>query len=82
MSVCAIVEHLEAAGVHVHCLALGGTDLTKSTEKMTIQVINDVVEFARDLPITKKSQNHSGKSRQGIRVRYRYNNASPNSRYP
>ena len=36
MDVRATVEQLEAAGVHVHCLALGGVDLTSPVGKMTM----------------------------------------------
>jgi putative DNA-invertase from lambdoid prophage Rac len=35
--------------VRVHCLALGGVDLTSSTGKLTMNVINAVAEFERDL---------------------------------
>lgn len=51
MDVRATVEQLEAAGVRVHCLALGGVDLTSAAGKMTMQVINAVAEFERDLLI-------------------------------
>jgi len=47
----ATVERLEAGGVRVHCLALGGVDLTSPAGKMTMQVINAVAEFERDLLI-------------------------------
>jgi len=36
-------------GVRVHCLALGGVDLTSSAGKMTMGVINALAEFERDL---------------------------------
>src|SRR3954471_13599 len=36
-------------GVRVHCLALGGVDLASSTGKLTMNVINAVAEFERDL---------------------------------
>lgn len=51
MDVRATVEHLAAIGVRVHCLALGGVDLTSSAGKMTMQVLNAVAEFERDLLI-------------------------------
>jgi putative DNA-invertase from lambdoid prophage Rac len=51
MDVRMTVERLEAAGVRVHCLALGGVDLTSPAGKMTMQVINAVAEFERDLLI-------------------------------
>lgn len=49
MDVRMTVERLEAAGVRVHCLALGGVDLTSPAGKMTMGVINAVAEFERDL---------------------------------
>lgn len=51
MDVRVTVEQLEAMGVRVHCLALGGVDLTSPAGKMTMQVINAVAEFERDLLI-------------------------------
>lgn len=45
------VESLEKIGVRVHCLALGGVDLTSPAGKMTMQVIAAVAEFERDLLI-------------------------------
>ena len=51
MDVRATVERLEAVGVRVHCLALGGVDLTSPAGKMTMQVIAAVAEFERDLLI-------------------------------
>ena len=49
MDVAATVRALAAIGVRVHCLALGGVDLTSSTGKLTMGVINAVAEFERDL---------------------------------
>ncbi|MCE4543264.1 MULTISPECIES: recombinase family protein [unclassified Caballeronia] len=51
MDVRATVERLYAIGVRVHCLALGGVDLTSPAGRMTMQVINAVAEFERDLLI-------------------------------
>lgn len=51
MDVRATVEKLAALGVRVHCLALGGVDLTSPAGKMTMQVIAAVAEFERDLLI-------------------------------
>lgn len=45
------VAKLEAIGIKVHCLALGGIDLTSSAGKMTMGVINHVAQFERDLLI-------------------------------
>lgn len=43
------VENLATRGVRVHCLALGGVDLTSPAGKMTMQVLGAVAEFERDL---------------------------------
>ena len=51
MDVRATVEKLESENVRVHCLALGGVDLTSAAGKMTMGVINAVAEFERDLLI-------------------------------
>jgi len=51
MDLRATVEKLEASGVRVHCLALGGMDLTSAAGKMTMGVIAAVAEFERDLLI-------------------------------
>lgn len=45
------VAQLEKIGIRVHCLALGGVDLTSSAGKMTMGVINSVAQFERDLLI-------------------------------
>ncbi|RYF57632.1 MAG: recombinase family protein, partial [Comamonadaceae bacterium] len=51
MDVRATVEALAGLGVRVHCLALGGVDLTSAAGKMTMGVIAAVAEFERDLLI-------------------------------
>ena len=51
MDVRATVEALAGMGVRVHCLALGGVDLTSPAGKMTMGVIAAVAEFERDLLI-------------------------------
>lgn len=51
MDVRSTVERLDREGVRVHCLALGGVDLTSPAGKMTMQVIAAVAEFERDLLI-------------------------------
>ncbi|MFL6450442.1 MAG: recombinase family protein [Bryobacteraceae bacterium] len=45
------VEKLTALGIKVHCLQLGGADLTSAAGKMTMQVLCAVAEFERDLLI-------------------------------
>lgn len=51
MDVRATVETLDKNGIKVCCLALGGADLTSAAGKMTMQVLNAVAEFERDLLI-------------------------------
>lgn len=51
MDVRVTVEALAGLGVRVHCLALGGVDLTSAAGKMTMGVIAAVAEFERDLLI-------------------------------
>ncbi|ABN61585.1 recombinase family protein [Shewanella baltica] len=54
------VEQLAGSGIRVHCLALGGVDLTSPAGKMTMQVISAVAEFERDLLL---ERTHSGIAR-------------------
>lgn len=51
MDVRGTVDALTGQGVRVHCLALGGVDLTSAAGKMTMGVIAAVAEFERDLLI-------------------------------
>lgn len=51
MDVRSTVHLLAEHGVRVHCLALGGMDLTSPAGKMTMGVIATVAEFERDLLI-------------------------------
>ena len=51
MNVGSTVAKLAGFGVRVHCLALGSVGLTSSTEKLTMNVINAVAGFERDLLI-------------------------------
>lgn len=57
MDVRATVERLAEMQVRVHCLALGGADLTSAAGKMTMAVIAAVAEFERDLLI---ERTHAG----------------------
>ena len=57
MDVRATVERLAEIKVRVHCLALGGADLTSAAGKMTMAVIAAVAEFERDLLI---ERTHAG----------------------
>lgn len=49
IDVTATVAKLEAAGIKVHCLALGGVDLSSAAGQMTMNVLNAVAQFERDL---------------------------------
>lgn len=49
MDVRTTIEALALIGVRVHCLALGGVDLTSPAGRMTMSVIAAVAEFERDL---------------------------------
>jgi putative DNA-invertase from lambdoid prophage Rac len=51
---------LPPVGVRVHCLALGGADLTSAAGKMTMQVIAAVAEFELDLL---RERTHAGLTR-------------------
>ena len=60
MDVRSTVERLAADGVRVHCLALGGVDLTSPAGKMTMGVLTAVAEFERDLWM---ERTHAGMAR-------------------
>jgi putative DNA-invertase from lambdoid prophage Rac len=57
MDVRSTVERLTEMQVRVHCLALGGADLTSAAGKMTMAIIAAVAEFERDLLI---ERTHAG----------------------
>lgn len=65
MDVRATVERLQAMDVRVHCLALGGVDLTSPAGKMTMQLIAAVAEFERDLLIERTQSGISRARAQG-----------------
>ena len=47
-------------GVRVHCLALGGADLTSAAGKMTMHVVGAMAEFEKDLLV---ERTHAGLER-------------------
>ncbi len=51
IDVSSTVTALADEGVRVYCLALGGVDLTSSAGTMTMNVLNAVAQFERDLLI-------------------------------
>lgn len=58
--VLATVERLAQMGVHVHCLALKGVDLTSASGKLHMTVLAAVSQFERDLLI---ERTHAGLAR-------------------
>jgi putative DNA-invertase from lambdoid prophage Rac len=51
MDIAATVDKLAGLGVRVHCLQLGGTDLTSAAGRMVMTVIGAMAQFERDLLI-------------------------------
>jgi putative DNA-invertase from lambdoid prophage Rac len=68
MDVRQTVESLAASGVRVHCLALGGVDLTSAAGKMTMQVLGAVAEFERDLLIERTQSGLKRAKAEGKRL--------------
>lgn len=68
MDVRATVEQLAAMQVRVHCLALGGVDLTSPAGKMTMAVIAAVAEFERDLLVERTQAGLSRAKAQGKKL--------------
>ena len=68
MDVSATVARLEAMGVRVHCLALGGVDLTSSAGRMTMGVVNAVAQFERDLLIERTQSGLARARAEGRRI--------------
>lgn len=68
MDVRGTIERLADCGVRVHCLALGGVDLTSAAGKMTMGVINAVAEFERDLLIERTQSGLARAKAEGKRL--------------
>lgn len=68
MDVRGTVERLALEGVRVHCLALGGVDLTSAAGKMTMGVIGAVAEFERDLLIERTQSGLKRAKSEGKRL--------------
>jgi len=58
--VLATIERLSSMGVHVHCLALKGVDLTSASGRLHMTVLAAVAQFERDLLI---ERTHAGLAR-------------------
>jgi putative DNA-invertase from lambdoid prophage Rac len=67
MDVRSTVDRLATLGVRVHCLALGGADLTSPAGRMTMQVIAAVAEFERDL-LVERTQSGLARARRDGKV--------------
>lgn len=68
IDVSATVSRLAEMGVRVHCLALGGVDLTSSAGRMTMGVINAVAQFERDLLIERTQSGLARARKEGKRI--------------
>ncbi|ARK53709.1 recombinase family protein [Burkholderia pseudomallei] len=68
MDVRTTVEDLSNRGVRIHCLALGGVDLTSAAGRMTMQVLNAVAEFERDLLIERTNSGLARAKADGKRM--------------
>lgn len=62
------IELLASMGVRVHCLALGGVDLTSPAGKMTMQVVSAVAEFERDLLVERTQAGLVRAKSMGVRL--------------
>jgi putative DNA-invertase from lambdoid prophage Rac len=60
IDLCSTVERLQEMGVRVHCLQLGGADLTSAAGKMTMRLMATFAAFERDLLI---ERTHAGLER-------------------
>ncbi len=67
IDVATTVAQLADLGVRVHCLALGGVDLTSPAGRMTMGVINAVAQFERDLLI-ERTQSGLARAKAGCAV--------------
>ena len=68
IDVSSTVAKLEQMGIRVHCLALGGVDLTSSAGKLTMGVINAVAQFERDLLIERTQAGIARAKAEGKRM--------------
>lgn len=68
MDVRATIERLDELQVRVHCLALGGVDLTSAAGKMTMSVIASVAEFERDLLVERTQAGLARAKAQGKKL--------------
>lgn len=68
MDVRKTIATLDALGVRVHCLALGGADLTSAAGKLTLGVLTAVAEFERDLIVERTNAGLARAKANGIKM--------------
>lgn len=68
IDVASTVNRLARMGVRVHCLALGGVDLTSPAGRMTMQVINAVAEFEKDLLVERTKSGLARAKAEGAKL--------------
>jgi putative DNA-invertase from lambdoid prophage Rac len=66
IDVSSTVSKLASIGVKVHCLQLGGIDLTSSAGKMTMGIVNTMAEFERDLIIERTKMGLINAKEKGV----------------
>jgi putative DNA-invertase from lambdoid prophage Rac len=66
MDIAATVDRLAEAGVSVHCLQLGGTDLTSAAGRMVMTVISAMAQFERDLLIERTQSGLARAKAEGV----------------
>lgn len=66
MDVRSTAELLEKENIRLHCLALGGVDLTSAAGKMTMGIITAVAEFERDLLIERTQSGLKRAKEEGV----------------
>lgn len=62
------IEMLAGKGVKVHCLALGSTDLTSASGKMTMTILSAMAEFERDLIIERTQAGLARAKKEGKKL--------------
>lgn len=68
MDVDATVAKLAGFGIKVHCLALGGADLTSPAGAMTMRVLAAVAQFERDLLIERTQAGLARAKAEGVKL--------------
>ncbi|WP_250501682.1 recombinase family protein [Caballeronia sp. AZ7_KS35] len=62
------VEKLAGMGVRVHCLQLGGADLTSPAGKLIMGVLSSMAEFERDLIIERTQAGLARAKAEGVKL--------------